>query len=258
MITLERRPADWDESLRSSYDQEADKYDARRYDSAEGRLFSELELTVLRSWLPLVPGARILDVPAGTGRLTMALSEFGATLVGADISANMLKVAASKKTGGRGTHAHLMQGSGAQLPFDDNTFDAVVSFKFFHLIPNDRKPAFIREMTRVLKPGGSLVAEFNSPFYGGVLAALRYYFRKKHPGGMRMKCLFPDQIPELFKGLEVTRTVGVKLPLSSAMAALAGRRGADALNRWFGSLPGLKVPRLRRNHRSAQARHHLR
>ena len=152
-----------DAGLRGSYDREAAQYDARRYESAEGRLFSELELTVLRSWLPLAPGARILDVPAGTGRLTVALAESGATLVGADISANMLKVAASKRKDVHEGHVHLIQGSGAQLPFADDTFDAVVSFKFFHLIPNDRKPAFIREMTRVLKPSATLVAEFNSP-----------------------------------------------------------------------------------------------
>ena len=229
-----------DAALRVGYDREADKYDERRYEAAEGKLFSALELTVLRSWLPLGAGTTILDVPAGTGRLSIALADSGAKVVGADISANMLKVAASKRQGAPQARVHFMQGSGAQLPFADNTFDAVVSFKFFHLIPNERKPAFIREMTRVLKPGAPLVAEFNSPFYGGVLAALRYYLRKKHPGGMRMKCLFPDQVGPLFQGLEVTRSLGVKLPLSSQLAALIGRQRSDAFNLWFGKLPGLK------------------
>jgi ubiquinone/menaquinone biosynthesis C-methylase UbiE len=229
-----------DTGLRGSYDREAEGYDALRYHSAEGRLFSDLEVMLLRSWLSLVPGTRVLDVPAGTGRLSIALASTGATVVGADISANMLRMAAAKRVAANGKHVHFTQGSGAQLPFADDTFDAVVSFKFFHLIPIDRKLLFIREMTRVLKPGRSLVIEFNSPFYGGILGGLRYYLRKKHPGGMRMKCIFPDQIPRLFAGLDVTRKQGVKLPLSGALAAIIGRRPTAALNSWFGRLPGAR------------------
>lgn len=226
--------------LRRSYDREAAQYDERRYHSAEGRLFSELEVKILRSWIPVARGSRVLDVPAGTGRLSLDLAETGATVVAADISGNMLRVAASKQDPNRQPHLHFLQGSGSELPFPDDTFDAVISFKFFHLIPNDRKPFFIREMLRVLKPGQPLVVEFNSPFYGGILAFLRYYFRKKHPGGMRMKCLFPDQVSWLFDGLTVTRRQGVKLPLSSVFASVIGRRATDAFNLWFGRLPGAR------------------
>jgi ubiquinone/menaquinone biosynthesis C-methylase UbiE len=237
---LEPIPAQTKAKSRASYDREASQYDAHRYESFEGRLFNELELTILRSWLPLGPGTRLLDVPAGTGRLSVALAESGATVVGADISFNMLQVAANKRASALPASVHLMQASGSQLPFPDDTFDAVLSFKFFHLIPNASKRQFVTEMTRVLKPGKSVVFEFNSPFYGGVLAAWRYYFRKKKPGGMRMKCLFPDQVSSLFEGLEVTRKIGVKVPLSGTIASLLGRRRADALNLWFGNLPGLR------------------
>lgn len=230
-----------DAGLRESYDREAVHYDRRRYESAEGRLFSDLEVRTLREWLPLGRELRILDVPSGTGRLTMALAETGATVIGADISANMLRVAASKCLDAAvDRRVHLMQGSGTHLPFPDATFDAVVSFKFFHLIPNGRKREFILEMTRVLKPGGALVAEFNSPFYGGILAWVRYTFYKKHPGGMRMKCLFPDQVRDLFEGLEVTRTQGVKLPCAAALSRVIGARATDVLNAWCGRTPGLR------------------
>ena len=225
---------------RTTYDREAARYDHRRYDSSEGRFFHDLETTVLRNWLTPQPGVKILDIPAGTGRLSVALAEGGATVIGADISAPMLHVAASKRDPkGRG-QAYFLQGSASQLPFADNTFDAVISFKFFHLIPNESKRAFIQDMARVLKPGCPLVVEFNSPYYGGVLALLRYYFRKKQPGGMRMKCIFPDQIPPLFRGLEVKRTLGVKLPFSGLLAALLGRQRAAALNLAFGRIWGAK------------------
>jgi demethylmenaquinone methyltransferase / 2-methoxy-6-polyprenyl-1,4-benzoquinol methylase len=226
--------------LRDAYDREASQYDARRYDSAEGRLFSELEVDILRSWLDLKPGVRVLDVPAGTGRLTFALAQSGATVVGADVSAGMLSVAASKCRDAGVSSAHVTQGDGSRLPFADNTFDAVVSFKFFHLVPNDRKRAFIQDMARVLKPGKPLIVEFNSPYYGVFLAAIRYYFFKKRPGGMRKKCLFPDQVGPLFEGLEVTRRIGVKLPMSAAIASVLGRDRTDRLNLWVGKLPGLR------------------
>ena len=226
--------------LKASYDREASQYDERRYHSAEGRLFSELETQVLRSWLDVGPSARVLDVPAGTGRFSLALAETGATVVGADISANMLQKAAEKTRAGGAGNVHLAQGSGTHLPFPDNTFDGVISFKFFHLISNEKKPAFIQEMRRVLKPGKPLIIEFNSPYYGGILAWMRYTFTKKHPGGMRMKCIFPDQIPELFEGMNVVRTQGVKLPLAGALASMFGRSATDALNHWFGRIPGVK------------------
>jgi ubiquinone/menaquinone biosynthesis C-methylase UbiE len=229
-----------DSGLRKSYDQEAIHYDARRYESTEGRLFNDLELTILRSWLPLSPKARILDLPAGTGRLSVALAEQGAALVGGDISTNMLRMAVSKARSRQVWNARFAQMSGTDLPFADDTFDAVISFKFFHLVPNERKRAFVREMARVVKPGGPVVIEFNSPFYGGVLAAFRYYFRKQQPGGMRMKCLFPDQVQPLFEGLHVTRRHGVKLPFAAAMRALIGGRAADAINLWVGRIPGVR------------------
>jgi ubiquinone/menaquinone biosynthesis C-methylase UbiE len=228
-----------DTTVRVDYDSEAFLYDKRRYHSAEGRLFSDLEIAVLRSWLPLHRGDRILDVPAGTGRLSFALAESGVTVVGADLSVNMLRVADSKRAHEAG-RPHFMQGSGAALPFASNTFDAVVSFKFFHLIPNDQKKLFIDEMVRVLKPGQPLIIEFNSPFYGGVLATMRYYLRKKHPGGMRMKCLFPDQLSGLFSGTQIRRTRGVKVPFAGAIASILGRGAVERLDRWAGMMPGLK------------------
>jgi demethylmenaquinone methyltransferase / 2-methoxy-6-polyprenyl-1,4-benzoquinol methylase len=229
-----------DHRLRRSYDREAAQYDELRYTAGEGKFFADLELTLLKSWLPLGPGKKILDIPAGTGRLSTVLSHTGATVVGADISRNMLVQADTKARRERANHAHFVQGSGVQLPFPDNTFDAVACFKFFHLVPNDRKQQFIQEMGRVLKPGSPLIVEFNSPFYGGFLAAYRYYFRKQRPGGMRKKCLFPDQVGELFRGLEITRRSGVKLPGSGALASLFGTRTMETLELWFGKLPGLR------------------
>ena len=153
---------------------------------------------------------------------------------------NMLRAAMDKKRRDGVAHAHFAQLNGLGLPFADDTFDAVTSFKFFHLVPNETKRAFIEEMARVTKPGGKIVIEFNSPYYGGALAFYRYYFRKRKPGGMRQKCLFPDQVPTLFEGLNVRRRLGVKLPFAGALSRVLGRRAVAAVNRIVGSIPGVR------------------
>lgn len=236
----ESTEAKYDRGLRASYDKEAEQYDRLRYESTEGRLFNDLELELLRAWVALHKNIRVLDLPTGTGRLSVALAGSAASIIGGDLSQGMLRVAAAKASDNQLTNVNFLQASGTQLPFGDATFDTIISFKFFHLITNDLKPVFIREMARVLKPGGSIIVEFNSPFYGGVLAFVRYYFQKKQPGGMRMKCLFPDQLSSLFEGLQVTRTQGIKLPLAGRLQALIGARRVSVLNDWFGQIPGLK------------------
>jgi ubiquinone/menaquinone biosynthesis C-methylase UbiE len=236
----ELKNSEWDSTLRKGYDEEASRYDAKRYVSAEGRSFSRMEMRVLRDWLTPSAGPRVLDVPAGTARLSIGLAESGARVVAGDISFNMLRMGVSKVGETRHVPVTFAQVNVASLPFPDETFDAVISFKFFHLIPNDVKPALIREMARVLRPGGKLIAEFNSPYYGGVMAFFRYYFRKKHPGGMRMKCLFPDQIASLFQGLDVVVQQGVKIPFGGALSLVLGESAVESLSLMLGRVPAIR------------------
>lgn len=240
MAEISHSTTDKDQRLRRAYDRSAAVYDVDRYQSAEGRFFSDFESDILMAWLRPSEGLKILDLPAGTGRLTIPLVRAGATVVAGDISQNMLQVASAASSREGLTRAHFAQLNGARLPFRDDTFDVVTSFKFFHLIPNERKPVFLAEMTRVVKPGGKLVVEFNSPFYGVFLAFYRYYFRKRKPGRMRTKCLFPDQVGELFRGLVVRRKLGVKLPLSGWLARLVGARATEMVNLAVGRIPGLR------------------
>jgi ubiquinone/menaquinone biosynthesis C-methylase UbiE len=225
---------------RRAYNDAAATYDAERYESTEGKYFNDLELAILEQWLQPRPGLKLLELPAGTGRVAVPLALKGATVVGGDISENMLRVAHDKKRTVGATHAHFAQVNGLGLPFADGTFDAVTSFKFFHLVPDELKPTFIAEMARVTKPGGKVVIEFNSPYYGGVLAFYRYYFRKAKAGGMRQKCLFPDQVPHLFAGLTVRRRFGIKLPLAGALSKVVGERAVTGLNRVIGNIPGVR------------------
>jgi ubiquinone/menaquinone biosynthesis C-methylase UbiE len=100
----------------------------------------------------LEPGERVLDVACGTGVLTRHLVGLvgpDGTVVGLDVNERMLAVAKRKAPA-----IEWRQGRAEELPFDAGSFDAVVS-QFALMFFEDRQSA-IREMVRVLRPGGRL------------------------------------------------------------------------------------------------------
>ena len=114
---------------------------------------------LFEQWGPIVvgsaaitPGDQVLDDACGTGALTLAAANrVGASghVVGLDASPDMLEVARNKSV-----PVEWLEGVAEALPMQDNSFDAVVSqfgFMFF-----DDKIAALREMMRVLRPGGVL------------------------------------------------------------------------------------------------------
>ncbi len=95
------------------------------------------------------PGARILDLGCGTGKLT-ALFADRAHAVGLDVSVRMLEGARARY----GRHVSLVLGSAFSLPFGDATVDGVVSA--FVLRNLNDLPAAFAEIHRVTKPGGTV------------------------------------------------------------------------------------------------------
>ena len=96
--------------------------------------------------LGLPPGARILDAPCGAGALTLTLRARGYETFGADVDA-----AAAAPLGDAFKTADLSQ----SLPWSDGRFDAVLSVEGLEHLEN--RHAYLREIARVLKPGGTLV-----------------------------------------------------------------------------------------------------
>lgn len=115
------------------------------------------------------PGNRVLDLCCGTGDVALALARTGATVVGLDFSAPMLKVARRRAV--RWTKRHpgsspdsitFVPGDALHLPFPEDTFDAVtISYGLRNLAGVGPGLA---EMWRVARPGGRLVVlDFGKP-----------------------------------------------------------------------------------------------
>ncbi|MES1945300.1 type 11 methyltransferase [Salinisphaera sp. PC39] len=135
------------DGLRREYNREAGRYD-RRWSAYVERTTGE---TLRR--MPVAENDRILDVGCGSGVLLQRLAQGtpGAALSGVDLSGAMLAVARRRL----GPAVDLRCAAAEELPFADGAFDTVVSVSMFHFI---RRPEeALREMRRVLAPGGRLV-----------------------------------------------------------------------------------------------------
>src|SRR3954447_20896220 len=111
------------------------------------------------------PGQRILDLGCGTGTLALQVKqrEPGAELVGLDADPEML-AQARRKAEQAGVELELTEGFSTELPYEDSSFDRVLSTLFFHHLDPEAKRQTAREIARVLRSGGELhVADWGRP-----------------------------------------------------------------------------------------------
>ncbi len=109
------------------------------------------------------PKDTILDVACGTGFAARAASIIAGPdgrVVGSDLNPGMVAMAQSLPHSG-GCKITWQQASAIELPFGDGTFDAVVSQQGIQFFPD--VPAGLREMARVVKPGGRIAATVWAP-----------------------------------------------------------------------------------------------
>ena len=100
---------------------------------------------------------RVLDLACGTGRfitqIMTALPRLGVT--GLDLSPPY--AAAARRKVAAWPQVEIVEGRAEALPFDDDSFDHLVSIYLFHELPPRVRPQVLAEAARVLKPGGTLI-----------------------------------------------------------------------------------------------------
>ena len=140
---------------------------ASRYDSMNTILSLNLDKSWRRRTLQAAapqPGEQWLDVCCGTGKLTLEirriLGDTGA-VTGLDFNSSMLEVAKRAETQVKFVRAvRWMEADAMELPFADETFDAIVSNFVFHEVRTAKdKRDVVREAFRVLKKGGAFALQ---------------------------------------------------------------------------------------------------
>lgn len=114
----------------------------------------------LLGWIPGEFSGNLLDVPVGTGLFTAAkyAQMKRANITCLDYSEDMMAIARRRFAGAGIANARFVQGDVGALPFENGSFDMVLSMNGFHAFP-DKEAAF-RETHRVLKRGGRFLGCF--------------------------------------------------------------------------------------------------
>lgn len=143
-------------------------------------IFEPWARTVLRAHRP-PPGSTVLDVACGTGigaRLAAGLVGGMGRVVGVDADDAMLAVARTTRRDPEDAPIEWRQANALDLPFPERTFDQLFCFEGLQFFPD--RSAGLREMRRVLRPGGTLVGTVwgpleQNPAYEALAEALRHF-----------------------------------------------------------------------------------
>ncbi|MEX2236728.1 MAG: class I SAM-dependent methyltransferase [Dehalococcoidia bacterium] len=146
------------------------------------------------------PGDRILDLGSGEGRHTHHLSYIGQRVLSADLDREELSNNRQRWLGLRGDsqtmgHADFMVADGDRLPFPDNTFDHIVCTEVVEHVPDPR--VTLRELWRVLKPGGNLAV--STPATMPERACWTLSWEYWHAPGGHVRIFRPGQLGEIVR-----------------------------------------------------------
>ena len=157
--------------------------------------------------LPIKPGAQLLDVGCGAGQLALIAARAGARVTGCDIATNWL-AQARRSAAAEGLTVVFEEGDAEALPYENASFDAVVSLIGAMFAP--RPELVAAELTRVCRPGGIIaMANWTGPgFVGQIFKTIAKHIS---PSGMPSPVLWGDEatvrerLREGIENLECTR-----------------------------------------------------
>jgi ubiquinone/menaquinone biosynthesis C-methylase UbiE len=143
------------------------------------RVFREQVVRLAR----LEPGESVLDVGCGTGTLAIAAKRrvgLGGTVYATDASPEMI-ARAREKAGKAGADILFQTGLAEALPFRDRQFDAIFATMMLHHLPRKTREQSVREIGRVLRAGGRVLAvDFERPARRGLLGHIHRHGHVTH------------------------------------------------------------------------------
>lgn len=162
---------------------------------------------------------RVLDAACGTGYGTFFLSRGGHNCSGVDFDPEAIEFC--RRFYGR-PHCRFEQGTVLEFPFDDDTFDLVVSFETIEHLSQDHQEKFIAEIERVLKPSGQVV--LSAPVQpGGMTSPSHNTFHLYEPDPLELIELMRQHFAqvETFSQLIITAGTSLQnaLPTTAATSA---------------------------------------
>lgn len=151
------------------------------------------------SLIELKSGDRVLDLGCGTGVMTRMIADkldakVGGVSLGIDAAAKMIRVARKKR---ESKTCRFEVEAAEKLPFENESFDAVVSSLFFHHVPIDLKEQSLSEAYRVLRPQGRLViADMHIPttWMGALVSHVSRWFFLQPEIGENIRGVLPSLI----------------------------------------------------------------
>ncbi|MDH3679103.1 MAG: methyltransferase domain-containing protein [Acidimicrobiia bacterium] len=146
-------------SQKTDFDKDWDGYSVLiddRKDSPGWAVIREARESHWRELVQLPAGSHILDAGCGNGDYTRLALQDGARVWAFDLSREMVS-ATERRLAAAGLEAEELQvASVLEIPYPDARFDVVLCFAVIDHVPDERRLDAVRELVRVLKPGGTL------------------------------------------------------------------------------------------------------